>query len=168
MYLKDKRELARYNKRNNALNALLNIRLGREISRVTSHIDRAFGLVHAYIVDAHCRWESQALEVDLTKVSRHAQIHEDVLPAHSTIERCYKLNMGELTIGSTGTGRAPISTRLSAAAPGPLNVHAGLPSFSQVIYYKGQSQQTADKERALHYHRSLRFQSINTCKAMEV
>lgn len=38
------------------------------------------------------------------------------------------------TIGSWGIGRAPISTRESAAIPAPRMVQAGLLSFTQVMY----------------------------------
>lgn len=58
---------------------LSDIRLRWELVRVASNVDRVLRLVHSHVVDAHCRWENEMVQVDRTEVGGHAQIGNDIL-----------------------------------------------------------------------------------------
>jgi len=59
---------------------LVDIRIRREVLWVTTNIDRVLGLIHPNPVNPHLRRERQVVGIDeASKVSRHAQVHDEVL-----------------------------------------------------------------------------------------
>ena len=51
----------------------------REILRIATNIDLVRVLINTDVIHFHSGWESEMLEVDITKVFRHAQVNDDVL-----------------------------------------------------------------------------------------
>jgi hypothetical protein len=94
---------------------------------------RILGLVHSHPVDKHICGEDQIVPVDVTKVGRDTQV--DDLPVHELGAEADNKVERTKYIGSTGTGRAPVSsTRGSGPIPPARMVHDGWPSFTQVMY----------------------------------
>lgn len=122
--------------------ALVDVRRGGEVLRVAADVDGVWLLVDADPVDAHRRGEREMLDVDEAEVLGHAQVHDDVLRAarQHSLDIGFETVAGGRTIGSTGMGRGPISTRVSAAMPAALIVHAAVPFWIQVMYCAGRCQ----------------------------
>jgi len=122
--------------------ALVDIRIRREVLWVTTNIDRVLGLIHPNPVNPHLRRERQVVGIDeASKVGRHAQVHDEVLskskaPCQHSASKRNRTTGKVHTIGSCGIGLAAISTRVSAANPPWFSVHAFLSFVTQVIYYK--------------------------------
>lgn len=122
---------------------LVDVRRGREVGRVAPDVDRALRLVHADVVHAQVHRERHAPEVDLPKVVRHAEVHDDVLTIRVTVsikavadsKREGKVKAPGPTMGSCETGRDEISTIGSATMPATLSVHEILLFEIHVIYY---------------------------------
>ena len=58
---------------------LLDICGGREVSRVTSDVDRVRVLVDPDIVDAHCRRKRELVVLYRSEALGYAQVHDEVL-----------------------------------------------------------------------------------------
>lgn len=65
--------------RMNQGDARINVLSSWEVLWVASNIACIRRLVHSYIVDSHMGWKWKMIEIDDPKVSRHAQVHYDVL-----------------------------------------------------------------------------------------
>lgn len=116
-------------------NIRIDIRSSRAVRRVAPNVNLIGVLVHAHIVDAHLRWERQVLKVHEAERARDTQVREDVLPYGACV-RCEACNQAgeERTMGSSGTGRAAISTSRSGPTAFEVSVHANLLSLIQEMY----------------------------------
>lgn len=61
------------------LHVLVDVRLSREVGRVAPDVLLSLRLVHTHIIDAHCRRESEQVEVDRAEGVRDTQVDDHVL-----------------------------------------------------------------------------------------
>lgn len=79
-------------------NILIDVRLCWEVFRITTDVDRIFGLIHSDPVYSHCSREGEVFEVHNAKVLGHAEIHDQVL--REWVKMIRETLVMVLTIGS--------------------------------------------------------------------
>ena len=51
-----------------------------EVWRIATDVLGVLWLIDSNIIDSHMDWERDILKIHLTKLSRHSQVHQDILP----------------------------------------------------------------------------------------
>lgn len=116
---------------------------------ITTHIDLTFWLIDTYVIHTHMCGKWKMSQINRPEARWHSEVHDEILNTLVliTVSHC----LMPRTIGSWGTGRLPICTRVSGPRPTPRRVHETLPLDIQVIYLRQRRQYSDSTQNVTNF-----------------